>query len=70
VNEYVRALGTGMERDRVGGAVVLNTAPLLGAQAPSLVLMAGGTVIHPNRAGSFWAHVVLSAAWEPWLPSV
>ncbi|HEY3446008.1 MAG TPA: hypothetical protein VGK67_06555 [Myxococcales bacterium] len=67
VNEYVRALGTHMERDRVGGAVVFNPgAKLLGAQAPSVVLMAGGTAVHPNRVGSFWAHVVLSAAWEPW----
>ncbi|MGC4120816.1 MAG: hypothetical protein QM765_40820 [Myxococcales bacterium] len=67
VNEYVRAVGAKMERDRVGGAVVFNAgSTLLGALSPSLVLMAGGTVVHPSRVGSFWAHVVLSAAWEPW----
>lgn len=65
VNEYVRAFGAAQERDRVGGALVFNTAPFLGAQAPSLVVMAGTTLVHPSRAGSFWAHVVLSTAWEP-----
>lgn len=69
LNEYVRAVGTAQERDRVGGMVMLSPgASLLGAQAPSLVLMLGGTALHPSRVGHFWANVAVSGAWEVWRP--
>ncbi len=65
VNEYVHAIDAGLSRDRLGVALVFTpSTDLLGARAPTAVVMAGGTLTHPSRSGEIFFQLALSGAWE------
>jgi hypothetical protein len=68
VNEYVRAARAGLERDRVGGSLMVSLGDHWGLTSPTFVLMGGVTAIHRYRSGEPWMQLVVTSAMEAGKP--
>ncbi len=65
VNDYSLALRADIDRDRVGGIVVLTPSDkLLGVDRPTIMLASGATLLHRHRKDEFWAQLAITLGWD------
>lgn len=65
VNQYVYALGSTIERERVGAAVIFTPfANLWGIARPTFMVMSGVTLLDPNRQYEPWVEGGIFLSWD------
>lgn len=65
VNQYVYALGSTIERERVGAAIIFTPfTNIWGIARPTFVVMSGVTLIDPNRQYTPWVEGGIFLSWD------
>ena len=65
VNQVVHAFGSGIERDRLGGAVIYTpVTEIWGISRPTLLVLSGATMVDRNRQYDFWLEAALIVHWD------